>query len=272
MNRRFDPVHLGSPQFRSRDHGPYLITDAWFPPQLRLAPHEHDRPVIAVTLEGGWNSVMLRRPHDCAPGTLLIEPAGERHSNEFGTRGGRVVVLQPDVTKTGALDAIARSLDCPLVFVSGEAAQLASRIRAEIDAPDALSPLALEACCLELLVLTARRSVGERKPPRWLSRVVEYLRSHARERMTVSEVAAVAGVHPAHLAREFRRHQGTSIGTFVRHLRLAWAAERLAESEQALAQIAAEAGFADQSHFTRAFRHYSGRTPRAFREARPTTA
>ncbi|MGH9372377.1 MAG: AraC family transcriptional regulator [Vicinamibacterales bacterium] len=272
MTRRFDPVHLGSPRFSTREHGLYLITDAWFPPRLRLPPHEHDRPVIAVTLEGGWDSVMLRRAHDCTPGTLLIEPAGERHSNQFGNPGGRVLVLQPDVTTSAALETVARSLDRPRAFACPAAAQLACRMRAEIDGPDALSPLALEAYCLELLVLTGRRSCVDRKPPRWLARVVEYLRSHARERITVSEVAAVAGVHSAHLAREFRRHQGTSIGTFVRHLRLAWAAERLAGSAQPLAQIAAEAGFADQSHFTRAFRGYFGRTPRAFREGRSTKA
>jgi AraC family transcriptional regulator len=272
MTRRSDPVHLGSPQFRTREHGPHLITDAWFPPRLRLPPHEHDRPVIAVTLEGGWNSVMLRRPHDCVPGTLLVEPAGERHSNQFGNRGGRVLVLQPDVMARGTIEAVARSLDRPLTLLFPAAAQLASRMRAEIEAPDALSLLALEALCLELLVLTARRLPVDRRPPRWLARVVEYLRAHAREPITLAQAGAVAGVHPAHLAREFRRHHGTSVAAYVRSLRLAWASERLAGSQQPLAEIAAEAGFADQSHFTRTFRGYSGRTPRAFREARSTTA
>jgi AraC family transcriptional regulator len=145
-------------------------------------------------------------------------------------------------------------------------------MQAEIDAPDPVTPLALEAYCLELLVLTARRSSVRRKSPQWLSRVIDYLHAHAREHITLSEIAAAAGVHPAHLTREFRRHHGTSVGSYVRRLRLAWAADRLARSGQPLAEIAADAGFADQSHFTRAFRGYSGRTPRAFRDARSTTA
>jgi AraC family transcriptional regulator len=47
-------------------------------------------------------------------------------------------------------------------------------------------------------------------------------------------------------------------------LRLEWAAARLSE-ERSLAQIALEAGFADQSHFTRAFRRHFGVTPGRYR-------
>ena len=86
------------------------------------------------------------------------------------------------------------------------------------------------------------------------------------EALTLAEVAAVGGVHPAHLAREFRRHHHTSVASYVRCLRLTWAQGRLASSGDSIASVALEAGFADQSHFTRAFRRHSGLTPHAFRE------
>jgi AraC family transcriptional regulator len=88
--------------------------------------------------------------------------------------------------------------------------------------------------------------------------------------VTLAGAAAAGGVHPAHLAREFRVHYRTSVGSYVRGLRLAWAAQRLAGTNDPIADIAVEAGFADQSHFTRAFRSYSGLTPRAFRETQFT--
>jgi AraC family transcriptional regulator len=49
-------------------------------------------------------------------------------------------------------------------------------------------------------------------------------------------------------------------------LRLAWAAAELARGGKPLAEIAAGAGFADQSHFTRIFRRHVGTTPARYRE------
>jgi AraC family transcriptional regulator len=81
----------------------------------------------------------------------------------------------------------------------------------------------------------------------------------------VAEIAASVGVHPAHLAREFRRHYGTTIGAYVRRLRLEWATARLAASDDTLSSIAFAAGFANQSHFTRAFKRHTGLTPGGYR-------
>lgn len=195
MARRFDPVHLGSPRFHTREEGPFLVTDAWFPPGLCLPPHQHDRAVVAVTLDGGWDSVMLRRPYECATGTLLVEPAGERHSNHFGSAGGRVIVMQPDLSSGREFEAATLALDQPLAVGFRSAVPLALRLRDEIHAPDAISPLAIEALCLELVVVAARRmAIVDRTPPRWLTRVADYLHAHAREPMTLAGIAAVAGV------------------------------------------------------------------------------
>src|SRR5256885_155059 len=73
------------------------------------------------------------------------------------------------------------------------------------------------------------------------------------------------GAHPASLARAFRAHYGLSVGEYGRRLRLAGAAAELAGSETPLAEIAANAGFADQSHFTRVFRRHVGTTPARYR-------
>jgi AraC family transcriptional regulator len=63
----------------------------------------------------------------------------------------------------------------------------------------------------------------------------------------------------------FRARFGESIGEHGRRLRLEWAAERLVCSDERLASIAAHAGFADQSHFTREFRRRFGVPPGLYR-------
>jgi AraC family transcriptional regulator len=56
-----------------------------------------------------------------------------------------------------------------------------------------------------------------------------------------------------------------TVARYARGLRLDWAAQRLVEGDCTLAEVAAQAGFADQSHFTRAFREYAGVTPGRYR-------
>jgi AraC family transcriptional regulator len=86
------------------------------------------------------------------------------------------------------------------------------------------------------------------------------------ERWSLAELAAAASVSADHLARAFRRHQGCTVGEYVRRLRVELACRLLAESEEPLAQVALAAGFSDQSHFTKVFRRRMGTTPAAFRK------
>jgi AraC family transcriptional regulator len=75
-------------------------------------------------------------------------------------------------------------------------------------------------------------------------------------------------VHPATLARAYRRRFGCSIGERVRALRVEHAARRLLETTEPLSTIAVGTGFYDQSHFTNAFRRQLGVTPAAYRSGR----
>jgi AraC family transcriptional regulator len=131
-----------------------------------------------------------------------------------------------------------------------------------------VTPLAVEGAALEILVAAARpvgRDALPRRPPAWLKRVVDLLQARFLDGLRLPEVAREAGVHPVHLTRVFRAHHGVSLGAYVRGLRLDWAATRLAGSRSTLGDIALEAGFADQSHFTRMFKRHTGSTPGQFR-------
>jgi AraC family transcriptional regulator len=82
---------------------------------------------------------------------------------------------------------------------------------------------------------------------------------------SLGALAADAGVHPVHLARVFRRHNGESIGSRLRRLKVLRAFEQLPDSRRALAEITLDSGFTDQSHLTRVFRQVAGRPPGAVR-------
>jgi AraC family transcriptional regulator len=85
--------------------------------------------------------------------------------------------------------------------------------------------------------------------------------------LTLNYIGGVVGVHPVHLAREFRRHFGRTVGGYIRQQRIDQACRELKKDGAPLAEIALSVGFSNQSHFTRAFKSVTGTTPSSFRNS-----
>jgi len=270
------PVQMGAARSVQRDVGPLRLTHASFPAGARLDAHIHDRATFGVMLCGGFDlrfasPALQRRSYACGAGWVFTEPAGETHGNDVGSGGAEVLVVQVDPDSPAAAVAPFRSLLLDEIrHLRHARVELNARCMVrELERPDTLSDLALEALVLESLVHAARlvRSRG-RADPSWLRRAEDLVRDRFREALRIADVAEVVGVHPAHLASVFRDKHGLPLGAFIRRLRLEWSADRLARSADSLSSIAYEAGFADQSHFTRAFKRYTGFPPGAYRRAR----
>lgn len=78
-------------------------------------------------------------------------------------------------------------------------------------------------------------------------------------------LAEYFGVSPFRLSRAFSRVTGVSLTRYRNRVRVGRALERLAGGDTALADLAAELGFADQAHLTRTMREHSGHSPMAVR-------
>ena len=98
--------------------------------------------------------------------------------------------------------------------------------------------------------------------------VVEILHAEFCQPFSLTALAQRVGAHPVQLARAFRRCQRVTVGQYVRRLRVDYAMNALAGCDS-LPDIAARAGFSDQSHLGRVFRAATGMTPGQFRLARP---
>lgn len=100
-----------------------------------------------------------------------------------------------------------------------------------------------------------------------LRRVLDYIEAHLDRELTLAELAGVACLSPCHLSRSFKQAVGTGPQRYTVQRRVARAKALLRHSDASLASIAATVGFADQSHFTAAFRQEIGTTPGRFRAA-----
>jgi AraC family transcriptional regulator len=153
---------------------------------------------------------------------------------------------------------------------SGPAGHLAVRAVAELAEPDTLSPIVLEGLALDIVGTAARATsrvahrAADRPAAAWLARAREILHESPAD-VTLSSLAAAVGLHPVYVARAFRARYGCAVGEYARWLRVERAARELAAGTRSLATIAARAGFADQSHFSRVFRRHVGLSPAAYR-------
>jgi AraC family transcriptional regulator len=83
-------------------------------------------------------------------------------------------------------------------------------------------------------------------------------------------IARITDVHPAHLVRVFRKKFGCTIGEYVRRLRVEFACRQIRATDAPLSEIAAHAGFFDQSHLNKIFKNLFKLTPYEYRKIHRT--
>jgi AraC family transcriptional regulator len=267
-------VSMGSSTTITVGTGMFRALDIRFAPGLRLVRHHHDEPNFVVTRTGCFERSSSRRRLTLTPGTVFTEPAGEPHANEFASTGATVLIVQPLRRPADFSTLERRAFDTQSTFASYPAARLAAEIAREVQFGDAYTSLAIDGLVLQMLSVALR--AGERvracDRPGWLDQVVEIIHDEPAHRLSITALSKTTGIHPSHLARAFRAAYGVSLGRFARNVRLDAAAAALATTSQTISRIASDAGFADQSHFTRAFKRCRGMTPAQFRRQHRTSS
>jgi AraC family transcriptional regulator len=248
----------------SADVNGFTVAELRFPAGYVQPVADPDAPYLACVLGGSLEKSFGRRTIGLEQGRAVTMPVGARHGAKFGPEGARVAIVKlRDPSRPGGacLDRLAELHGPGLVW-------LAARLAEELHRSDTAAPLAAEGFALELLAATSRERSGKprlRRAPVWLRDAEELLRARGGECLRLGELAEAVGVHPARLARAFREQHGISVGEYGRRVRIDAAAAALMGTETPLAAIAAEAGFADQSHFTRLFKRHVGTTPALYR-------
>ncbi|MDN3223595.1 AraC family transcriptional regulator [Pseudomonas nunensis] len=103
-----------------------------------------------------------------------------------------------------------------------------------------------------------------REPNFKLERAAEYIREHCTQLLKLEDICEAAQLSPSYLIRAFKQHFGMTPHAFLVNQRIQFARERL-RSGRLIADVALEAGFADQAHFQRAFKQHLAATPGQYR-------
>lgn len=106
-----------------------------------------------------------------------------------------------------------------------------------------------------------------RLPQRRLGRVIDFVRTNIASDLSLNELAAVAGVSPSHFKTLFKQSVGMPVHQYVIRRRVEYAVELLQNERSTLADVALQAGFANQSHLARCMRATIGVTPGTLRRS-----
>jgi AraC-like DNA-binding protein len=236
----------------------------------RFSPHRHDTYAVGCTLGGVQSFSYLRTGYHSVAGDVFVLHPDELHDGRPGTDAGysyRIAYVSP------ALIAMASGRDS-LPFVAAPVSRNPILVRGvmaviDFDATDdddlghaeAIGALA-DALTM---VSDAPRSPATKIDVPTMHRIREQIADLVPRRIGVAELEREHGIDRFALARQFRSLFGVPPRRFITLRRLDMVARSILHG-CGLADAAVAAGFADQSHMTRAFRDAFGMSPGEWRK------
>jgi AraC-like DNA-binding protein len=230
-------------------------------------PHRHDTYAIGVTLAGVQSFDYRGAVRHSLPNQAIILHPDERHDGRAGGAAGfryRMVYIAPRL-----IDAALggrRALPFVRTPVSDDARLIAALAPALDDLDRPLEALARDQIVAEVAAaLAALDPSGGAAPPaaaatRALAAARAFLDANFERTVRSEELEAVTGIDRFALTRQFHAGLGTSPYRYLVMRRLD-RARRLMLARVPLAAVAADCGFADQSHMTRQFKRAYGVSP-----------
>ena len=135
--------------------------------------------------------------------------------------------------------------------------------------PPEIKKAYLEAKVMELLIVVLSKQNGDKHAGQILpeadkkaiEKVVDYIRQHLSESLTITELSTIAGFNTSKLKSLFKQTQNTTIFQYITDQRMLKAAELIEEKGNSIARASYEVGYKNPQHFTVAFKKKYGYLP-----------
>jgi AraC-like DNA-binding protein len=204
-----------------------------------LGRHVHEEPYAALVLSGGYEEAGDHGRFQVRAGQVVFHEQFEAHLDRFSKTGALVLNLRLPIGCSYAR-GIARVAD-----------------------PDSVVRLA-ERNCREAVNLLLSIAMSEMpQPPDWPDELATALMRNPS--LKLSQWGEKNGIAPWTVSRGFALVFGVSPEAFRARTRACQAFRLIHDTQAPFASIAAELGFADQSHMTRSIKRLTGIGPQAWR-------
>ena len=228
--------------------------------------HYHENPYFSFTTQGHCRHINKRETFDCSPDSLLFHNCHEPHYNtkSSGLSRGFQIELSHDWCKKFEVDL--DHLPGSVRITSPNAKLLFYNIYKEAKLSDDTSNLTIDALLLETFeTIRGVEKFSAPGTPRWVKKIDEILHENFDHTLSLQKVSEELGLHFVHLSRDFPRYFRCNFSQYVRKIKVEKALGLLRNQKLSMTDIAFACGFADQSHFIRCFKEFTGLTPNDFR-------
>jgi AraC-like DNA-binding protein len=268
----------------------FPVRTAWYTARRRLLDY-----LIMYVQEGAMFARVEGRGYRLGAGDFCLVQPGELHTLEgqghtitpyihldvfhnperersFVIRSGRVDVSGLEHLMQSRLDEAAGVL-VPTRFVPPHPAQFRDTLLKTIgiwQRRDYLGQLESQYLATGLILSMLRGyscgSSESSEEPEFLNWITSFMSLHLSEPLSVSDMAARAGLSASRFSQVFRSRFGSPPHQFLLHLRIQRAQDLLHHTSLTMREISAQCGFSDIHHFSKTFKRLSGQTPGAYRQ------
>jgi len=240
--------------------------------------HTHEGLAAGVIRHGVESFSCRGSGHYAIADQIIVFNPDEVHTGEAVDDEGwefRMFYFDPELLRTAASQAAGKPVELPafsnpVIDDPGLARQIC-QVHALLETEKSI--LARQELFLMTFADLAKRHADVRpvEPLRGTERqavrtVREYLDANTSRNVALDDLEEISGLSPFHLIRVFRRELGLTPHAYFEQVRVHRARHLLKEGST-IARVAADLGFADQSHLHRHFKRLTGVTPGAYRAA-----
>lgn len=244
--------------------GPFVLGRCHYPPNSYLHAHTHQERCLSIVERGVVLQFSGLREEVLCEGIVGFHPQSLSHRNYVADSGATVMNISIcedwKLRRSNRFENGFRSF-----FVSRKRLDTFLEIFQSIR-QEKLGHLHMEEMIRAISLSSSSSLIRPERPGKLAELAKQIIREYLPVPLSLSGIATQLKVHPSHLAREFRRAFGVSIGQYVRIVKLDMACQSLLNSANSIASIATASGFSDQSDLTRFMKRTIGLTPQKFRD------
>ena len=251
-------------------------------PGVLIPRHEHPEHFVHVVLSGNVKYEVRTRGQNLRfisrPGTIFLLPRGTIDEVNWVGPTRRLAAAIHSRLLTNALDETANQTDVELTehweLVDRHISALLLEMASDLEDSSPAGTIYGESLANALAVYIMKRYAVRRitpvvykggLPPHRLKRVLDYIADCLETNISLSHLAAIAGMSPHYFSELFKQSTGRSPHSYVLLQRIERAKQGLRDPRRSILDAGLNAGFQNASHFARMFRKLEGSSPSRFR-------
>lgn len=222
--------------------------------------HYHENPYFTYLLQGKLFESNKKESYYLEPGSLLFHNWQDAHYNVKPPEFSRGFHIEMNENWFSNYEIQMTDFEGSLNIKNPLTKNLMNKVFVEFKINDNYSNLSIETLLVELFGTLKENKKLNLKKPEWVNKLRELLMEEQID-YSLNNLSSILEIHPIHLSREFSRYFGTSLGNYIRLLKVNKAFYLITSNKISMTEICYQCGFYDQSHFISSFKRIYSTTP-----------